>query len=102
MLPMSLSAEKLDLLLEKIERLVDRMAPDAAVPPDFERYLAFRWERAGGGGRLVPVAHPHLFDLNELVGIDDIREEVVRNTTQFLAGLPANNVLLWGERGCGK
>jgi len=99
---MNVSTEKLDLLLEKIERLVDRMAPDAAVTPDFERYLAFRWERAGEGGRLVPVAHPHLFDLNELVGIDDIRDEVVRNTTQFLAGLPANNVLLWGERGCGK
>lgn len=48
------------------------------------------------------VAHPHLFNLDDLVGIDDIRDEVVRNTTQFVAGLPANNVLLWGERGCGK
>lgn len=53
-------------------------------------------------GRLVPVSHPHLFDIMDLVGIDDIREDVVRNTTQFVEGLPANNVLLWGERGCGK
>lgn len=51
---------------------------------------------------MVPVSHPHLFDLMDLVGIDDIREDVVRNTTQFVEGLPANNVLLWGERGCGK
>jgi hypothetical protein len=99
---MSASTDKFDLLLEKIERLVDRFAADPAAPPDFERYLAFRWERTGEGGLLVPVAHPHLFELDELVGIDDIRDEVVRNTSQFVAGLPANNVLLWGERGCGK
>lgn len=76
--------------------------PAAAAPPDCEHYLAFRWERTGERGRLAPVMNPHLFDLNELVGIDDIKEEVVRNTTQFVEGLPANNVLLWGERGCGK
>ncbi|MDA8179641.1 MAG: ATP-binding protein, partial [Deltaproteobacteria bacterium] len=28
--------------------------------------------------------------------------EVVDNTRQFLAGLPANNILLWGTRGTGK
>jgi len=96
------SVDKLSLLLDKIERLVDRYSPDSAAPPDFERYLAFRWEQTGAEGRLVPVANPHLFELDELVGIDDIRDEVVRNTSQFVAQLPANNVLLWGERGCGK
>jgi len=96
------SVEKMDLLLEKIGRLVDYLAPDVSTPPDFERFLAFRWERIGTIGKLVPVAHPHLFDLSELVGIDDIREDVERNTAQFVSGLPANNVLLWGERGCGK
>ncbi|HEX9079960.1 MAG TPA: ATP-binding protein [Desulfuromonadaceae bacterium] len=93
---------KLDALLEKIDRVLDRLAPASAPPPDFRKYLAFRWERSGEGGRLAPVSHPHLFDLDQLVGIDDIRDEVVRNTTQFVRGLPANNVLLWGERGCGK
>ena len=94
--------EKIDRLLEKIGLLVDRMAPAAPASPDFANRLAFRWERAGEGGYLQEVAHPHLFDLDDLVGIDDIRAEVVRNTAQFVAGLPANNVLLWGERGCGK
>jgi len=51
---------------------------------------------------MAAVVHPHLFDLDDLVGVDDIREAVVRNTAQFVAGLPANNVLLWGERGSGK
>jgi predicted AAA+ superfamily ATPase len=40
--------------------------------------------------------------MSELVGIDDIRDEVMRNTRQFVRGFPANNVLLWGERGCGR
>jgi len=99
---MKSSPDKLDILLEKIERMLDRLVPDTHAAPDFHRYLAFRWERSGESGRLAPVSHPHLFDLDELVGIDDIRDEVIRNTRQFVAGLPANNVLLWGERGCGK
>jgi predicted AAA+ superfamily ATPase len=99
---MNIQLEKIDHLLEKIERLVDRVSPDISVPLDFNRYLAFRWERIADKGCLTPVVHPHLFDLNNLVGINDILDEVVRNTAQFVAGLPANNVLLWGERGCGK
>ncbi len=96
------SVDRVEVLLEKIERLVDRLAPEPAGAPDFERYLAFRWERSGEGGSLAPVSNPHLFDLDELVGIDHIRDDVLRNTNQFVSGLPANNVLLWGERGCGK
>ncbi len=96
------SVNKLDVLLEKIGRALDRLAPESVPFPDFQNYLAFRWERSGESGRLAPVSHPHLFDLDQLVGIDDIRDEVIRNTTQFVRGLPANNVLLWGERGCGK
>ena len=94
--------DKVDGLLDKLERLLDRLAPAVATPPDFGHCLAARWERDADGGRLTPVAHPHLFELHDLVGIDRIRDEVLRNTAQFVAGLPANNVLLWGERGCGK
>lgn len=93
---------KIDLLLEKCERIIDRVYPETPPPPDFDRFMAFRWERSGDGGRLAPVVHPHLFDLADLVGVDDILNKVVRNTNQFVASLPANNVLLWGERGCGK
>ena len=91
------------VLLDKLERFLDRLSPDDAGIPDFNAHLAFRWERSGEhGGRLAAVTHPHLFDLDDLVGIDDIRDEVIRNTSQFVKGFPANNVLLWGERGCGK
>jgi uncharacterized protein len=95
-------SDKLDLLLDKIGTLVDRLAPAQEPPVDLNANLAFRWERTGDAGRLVAVAHPHLFDLKDLIGIDDVRDEVIRNTSQFVESLPANNVLLWGERGCGK
>jgi predicted AAA+ superfamily ATPase len=95
-------SDKLDLLLDRIGTLVGRLAPVEEPPVDFATHLAFRWECSGDAGRLTAVTHPHLFDMNELVGIDDIRDEVLRNTEQFVASYPANNVLLWGERGCGK
>lgn len=94
--------DRFEALLGRVERLIEGMIPAAPAAPDYERFLAFRWERAGERGHLAPVMHPHLYELDDLVGIDDIKEEVVRNTTQFVEGLPANNVLLWGERGCGK
>ena len=99
---MGVPIEKIDRLLEMLERLVDLVSPAVPAPLDFKHCLASRWERDAEAGRLTPVVHPHLFDLDDLVGIDDIRNEVLRNTAQFVAGLPANNVLLWGERGCGK
>lgn len=99
---MNVTSAQMEDLLGKIGRLVDHLAPAACSTPDFEKYLAFRWEKVGVIGRLAPVAHPHLFELSELVGIEDVIEEVVRNTRQFISACPANNVLLWGERGCGK
>lgn len=96
------SEEQLEQLIGKVSQLVDHLVPKTPALPDFDSYWAFRWERRGETGKLVEIGHPHLVDLDELMGIDEIRDEVVRNTAQFVSGLPANNVLLWGERGCGK
>lgn len=94
---------RFDRVLERVERLIDRYDPASLPAPDlFESCHAFRWEGRGRGGTLVPIAHPHLFDLDTLVGVDYAKESLLRNTAQFVAGLPANNVLLWGERGTGK
>ena len=46
--------------------------------------------------RLDPIA------LDQLLGIDRQKQALVANTEGFLAGHPANNVLLWGSRGTGK
>jgi uncharacterized protein len=95
--------EKLDRLFARAEGVFDKVAPPP--PPDnslFSRYIAFRWEKEGHAGRILPVEHPHLVDLDDILGVDHAKEELLRNTAQFVAGLPANNVLLWGERGNGK
>lgn len=96
-------AGKVERLLDRLERVLEqRFAAPEFNESLFERFVAFRWEKRGETGYLAPVEHPHLFDLDDLVGVDDAKNEVVRNTAQFVAGLPANNVLLWGERGTGK
>ncbi len=95
--------ERLESLLGRAEGLLEAYLPETGVDPSlFSDGIAFRWERRGRGGRLVRVRHPHLVDLDDLVGIDSARDELLRNTEQFVAGFPANNVLLWGERGTGK
>jgi hypothetical protein len=97
------TVQRLDRVLETVEHLLKGLDP--ASPLDsalFERYQAFRWQGRGQGGTLVPITHPHLFDLDTLVGVDYAKEALLRNTAQFVAGFPANNVLLWGERGTGK
>ncbi len=77
----------------------------AGVPPSatsLETHLALRWDASRGPGRLLPIADPHLFDLEDLVGVERAVERLTANTEQFVGGLPANHVLLHGERGTGK
>ena len=94
---------RLDRLLECLDRLLDR--PNGVVRTGgriFKEANAFRWIRRDGHGWLEPVRHPDLVDLDDLIGLDRELEILTRNTEQFVHGLPANNVLIWGERGTGK
>jgi predicted AAA+ superfamily ATPase len=68
----------------------------------FERYRAFRWDEERGRGQLIGIEHPVGFDLDDLVGVARPLAPFVRNTEQFLRGLPFNHVLLYGDRGTGK
>jgi predicted AAA+ superfamily ATPase len=68
----------------------------------FARYRAFRWLRTPPPGHLEGIADPDPVRLDELVGYDAERDLLLRNTEHFLAGYPANNVLLYGDRGTGK
>lgn len=51
---------------------------------------------------LRPVRHLDPIRLDDLLGIETQKQKLVRNTERFLAGQPANHVLLWGSRGTGK
>ncbi|EAR20449.1 ATP-binding protein [Nitrococcus mobilis] len=97
--------DKLEQVFTHAERLLERL--EALVPPTrralcWDDAIAFRWRRDTGEGYLEPVRHPHRIRLQSLRNIEQQVAEIDRNTRQFLAGLPANNVLLWGSRGTGK
>jgi predicted AAA+ superfamily ATPase len=69
----------------------------------FARFRAFRWAHGReGGGHHDGVAYPDPVRLSDLIGYEHERTPAVRNAERFVAGLPANNVLLYGERGTGK
>ena len=53
-------------------------------------------------GKLVPVKYPDPQRLSELPGYEKEREKVIATTRALLAGMPANNVLLYGDAGTGK
>ena len=53
-------------------------------------------------GHLVPVKYQDPQRLSELPGYEKEREKVIANTKALLAGMPANNVLLYGDAGTGK
>jgi predicted AAA+ superfamily ATPase len=90
--------ERADSLLARLEQLV----PGPVAEPDWRASIAFRWRRQGARGVIQPVAHPHRIGLKDLLGIDEQKALVDRNTRQFVEGRPANNVLLTGARGTGK
>ncbi len=51
---------------------------------------------------LRPVKSIDPISLDALIGIDQQKLELVKNTKRFISGNPANNTLLWGARGTGK
>lgn len=88
-----------DALLTRLDRIADALEGRIRYAgPDWDAADAFRWR----GGRCEPVQHRHVIRLDDLLGIDEQKALLARNTAQFVAGRPANNVLLTGARGTGK
>ena len=95
----------LERLLARAEAVLGRLEGILPLPPaapDWESAIAFRWRKSNGRGWLRAVRHPHPIRLSDLETIDDQKERITANTRQFVAGKPANNVLLTGARGSGK
>ena len=59
---------------------------------------AFIWR----GEYLHPIQDFNTFDLRDLIGIDEQKEMLLKNTESFLNNNGGLNVLLYGPRGCGK
>ncbi len=72
---------------------------------------SFKFLKINGAYNLKPISFPgdcadstgsYSLSLSDFIGIDNIIKDVFRNTMKFASGKPANNVLLWGDRGTGK
>jgi len=93
-----------DEFFTRAEKLLTRF--EQSLPPlpgsHAEDGIAWRWRKRNGRGWLDPITRFNPVALDDLQHIEVQKEELSRNTRQFLAGLPANNALLWGPRGTGK
>jgi hypothetical protein len=87
-------------LLPRIERLLDRLEGAPGVALDWKKIHAARW--IAESRSLRPIARPHRIEARHLLTIDEQKQTIDANTRQFVAGKPANNVLLTGARGTGK
>ena len=88
--------------LARTNQLLAQSLPQAPSAPDWEAAIAWRWRSQNGRRWLAPVAlfrAPILADLHE---VDEQKAKLLQNTVFFLAGKPANHVLLSGARGTGK
>ncbi len=90
--------ERLHSVLARAEQLFPPAPPSE---PDWSA-PAFRWRVRRDHGYLEAVHHPHHVLSENLLHIGEQKDQLVRNTAQFVRGLPANNALLWGSRGTGK
>ncbi|NQD93051.1 ATP-binding protein [Pseudomonas sp. CrR25] len=96
---------RLNAFLQRAESVLARLEPLLPAQRheiDWQQSLAARWHRESRGGYLQPLQINLDLSLSDLIGVDTQREQLARNTRQFVQGLPANHALLWGARGTGK
>ncbi len=96
------SVEQLIARAEALLIRLEAVLPHSLVAPDWQASTAFRYRRRGASGVLEPVRHRATIRLSDLQEVEPQKARLVRNTEQFVAGRPANNVLLTGARGTGK
>lgn len=90
-------------LIEEVKRLtnaVESLSGPQVAENDLSAADCFIWEPLARC--LQPVDRPNRIDIGLIRGVDRVRDILHDNTERFAAGLPANNVLLWGARGMGK
>ncbi|MES2831303.1 MAG: ATP-binding protein [Pseudomonadota bacterium] len=102
---MTATLEQFLMRAEALMSRVESLMPAARAALDWDAATAFRWRRHSGNsqvGFLQPVRHTAPIALSDLHNIGTQKQVIEQNTRQFVAGAPANNVLLTGARGTGK
>jgi predicted AAA+ superfamily ATPase len=94
---------------DNLERLLGHLEaffPKPLTQEDWRTAKAFKWQHRqsilGSVGFLNPIKHLSAISFDDLQGIERQKESIMNNTGHFVAGKPANNVLLTGARGTGK
>ena len=100
---MSLELQRIIERAESLMARIEAVLPQALGAPDWTVSTAYRYrKRSGGHGVLEPVRHVSGIRLSDLREVDAQKQRIAENTAMFVAGRPANNVLLTGARGTGK
>ena len=86
--------------LARIAEAIERLAPMPSADPSFSKNNIFLWKVSPE--QLDPIGNVNTIDIELLLGIDNAKRTLLKNTEQFAKGFPANNALLWGARGMGK
>ncbi len=64
----------------------------------FNQFAAFYWENSSLHG----LENPDPIKLENLIHLEKEHEQILANTDRFVQGLPASNLILYGDRGSGK
>ena len=100
--PITAALNTIAIELARANQLLAQSLPQPAAAPDWQAAIAWRWRKQNGRKWLAPVRTlraPQLADLHE---VDEQKSRLLQNTEFFVAGKPANHVLLSGARGTGK
>ena len=104
-------SEKVRALSAALEKAADAEEFFACVTKFYHDYgvgklglnKAFRIAQAQQGEpELVPISNTEQITFADLIGYEDQKQRLLENTEAFVAGRPANNVLLFGDSGTGK
>ena len=103
-------SEKVQVVSRQIEQAEDENEIFKIITDFYKAYgvgmfglnKAFRIREAGSGVEFLPVNNTEQVLLKDLVGYEIQKKKLVDNTEAFVKGLPANNVLLFGDAGTGK
>jgi len=68
----------------------------------FGLHKAFKVENTGSGVDILPITKTEHVTLEDLVGYERQKQQLIENTEAFIQGRKANNCLLFGDAGTGK
>ncbi len=96
------NAEKIDLETLYFDRIANISKYGFGIWAEYKMFRMELSDKSEKGYRLKPVSSPDSVRLDDLIGYEIQRQQVIENTSALLGGLKASNILLYGSAGTGK